>query len=93
VVEKGSVTLDGVSLTVSRLLDGRLLDGRPADGQRDGDEGSAPAGPAFEVALIPHTLEVTNLERLEPGDRVHFEVDILAKYVERALATSGALAR
>lgn len=81
VVEKGSVTLDGVSLTVSRLPEGK------ASG------GTASAGPSFEVALIPHTLEITNLDRLEPGDRVHFEVDILAKYVERALATSGALAR
>ncbi len=45
-VEKGSVTVDGVSLTVSALLPDR-----------------------FEVALIPHTLEVTTLSRLVPGDR------------------------
>ena len=63
VVEKGSVTLDGVSLTVSSLTTDR-----------------------FEVALIPHTLEVTNLGRLSPGDRANFEVDVLAKYVERAVA-------
>ncbi|MEE8526075.1 MAG: riboflavin synthase [Thermoanaerobaculia bacterium] len=62
VVEKGSVTLDGVSLTVAGL-----------------DEA------AFSVALIPHTLEVTTLVFLEPGDRVNFEVDILAKYVQRAV--------
>ncbi|MEM8933988.1 MAG: riboflavin synthase [Acidobacteriota bacterium] len=68
VVEKGSVTLDGVSLTVSTLHEDR-----------------------FEVALIPHTLEVTTLDRLTPGDRVHFEVDILAKYVRRALDVSGVL--
>lgn len=60
VVEKGSVTLDGVSLTVSAL---------------DGDR--------FEVALIPHTLEVTNLGERGVGDRVNFEADVLAKYVER----------
>lgn len=66
VVEKGSVTLDGVSLTVARL------DAR-----------------SFTVALIPHTLEVTSLGQLEVGDRVNMEVDILAKYVQRALATSG----
>ena len=65
-VEKGSVTLDGVSLTVS-----------------------ARAPERFEVALIPHTLEVTTLGRLETGDRVHLEVDILAKYVEQALAARG----
>lgn len=67
VVEKGSVTLDGVSLTVSRL--------HPD---------------TFEVALIPHTLEVTNLDRLQVGDRVNFEVDVLAKYVNRALNLAGA---
>ena len=70
VVEKGSVTLDGVSLTVSALLDDR-----------------------FEVALIPHTLEATTLRHLVPGDRVHFEVDVLAKYVHRALDVSGVLTR
>jgi riboflavin synthase len=67
VVEKGSVTLDGVSLTIARL-----------------------AQETFEVALIPHTLEVTTLGLLEAGDRVNFEVDILAKYVNRALNLSGA---
>lgn len=66
VVEKGSVTLDGVSLTVS---------GRGAGW--------------FEVALIPHTLEVTTLGALKPGDRVNFEVDVLAKYVRQALVAAG----
>lgn len=66
VVEKGSVTLDGVSLTVSRR------------GER-----------WLEVALIPHTLEVTTLGSLRPGDRVNFEVDILAKYVRQALVAAG----
>lgn len=65
-VEKGSVTVEGVSLTVSALAPGR-----------------------FEVALIPHTLEVTTLGRLAPGDRVNLEVDVLAKYVQRALASRG----
>jgi riboflavin synthase len=65
VVEKGSVTLDGVSLTVAGL-----------------------AAAAFSVALIPHTLEVTTLAFLEPGHRVNFEADILAKYVQRAVATA-----
>ncbi len=67
VAEKGSVTLDGVSLTVSALAEDR-----------------------FEVALIPHTLEVTTLGRLVPGDRVNLEVDVLARYVQRALEASGA---
>lgn len=73
VVEKGSVTLDGVSLTVSRLH------------QRSPDDHS------FEVALIPHTLQTTNLDQLDAGDRVNFEVDVLAKYVHRALESAGRL--
>ena len=65
-VEKGSITVDGVSLTVSALAPDR-----------------------FEVALIPHTLEVTTLSALRPGDRVNLEVDVLAKYVHRILAARG----
>jgi riboflavin synthase len=66
IAQKGSVTLDGVSLTVCHREPGR-----------------------FQVALIPHTLEVTTLGNLEVGDRVNFEVDVLAKYVEQALAARG----
>ncbi|MGH2977326.1 MAG: riboflavin synthase [Gaiellaceae bacterium] len=62
-LEKGSIAVDGVSLTVAGLDD-------------DG----------VEVALIPHTLAVTTLGRLEPGDEVNLEVDVLAKVVERLLA-------
>ena len=62
VVEKGSITVEGVSLTVTSV---------DADG--------------FEVALIPHTLSVTTLGLLRPGDRVNLEFDVLAKYVERLL--------
>ena len=65
-VEKGSVTVDGVSLTVSALLPDR-----------------------FEVALIPHTLEMTTLARRAPGDRVNLEVDVIGKYVHRILAARG----
>ena len=61
-VEKGSVTVDGISLTVS---------------------GVDAAG--FEVALIPHTLEVTVLGHRRVGDPVNLEVDVLAKYVERLM--------
>jgi riboflavin synthase len=63
-VEKGSVTVDGVALTITSVDD---------------------AG--FSVALVPHTLEVTTLGSLEPGDPVNLEVDVLAKYVERLLDT------
>jgi riboflavin synthase len=61
-VEKGSITVDGVSLTIAGLRNG-----------------------AFEVALIPHTVEVTTLGGLEPGDEVNLEVDVLAKYVEKLI--------
>jgi len=61
-VEKGSITVDGVSLTIAEL-----------------------AERAFAVALVQHTLEVTTLGSLEPGDEVNLEVDVLAKYVERLL--------
>jgi len=61
-VEKGSITVDGVSLTIAALR-----------------------GDAFEVALIPHTLEVTTLSALQKGDDVNLEVDVLAKYVEKLI--------
>ncbi|HEU5065049.1 MAG TPA: riboflavin synthase [Gaiellaceae bacterium] len=59
-VEKGSIAVGGVSLTIAALDDG-----------------------AFEVALIPHTLDQTTLGRAQPGDAFNIEVDILAKYVEK----------
>jgi riboflavin synthase len=40
-------------------------------------------GDAFEVNLIPHTLQVTTLSRLAPGVRVNLEVDLIARYVDR----------
>jgi riboflavin synthase len=39
----------------------------------------------FEVAVVPHTLEVTTLGGLKPGDSVNLEVDVLAKYVEKLI--------
>ncbi|MCX7890948.1 MAG: riboflavin synthase [Burkholderiales bacterium] len=44
-------------------------------------------GAEFEINLIPHTLDVTTLKRLAPGARVNLEVDLVARYVERLLAT------
>jgi riboflavin synthase len=58
IVEKGSVALEGVSLTVARV--GQLW---------------------FEVALIPTTLEITNLSKLKPSSRINIETDYLAKIV------------
>jgi riboflavin synthase len=62
VVEKGSVAVDGVSLTVSAV-----------------------GGGAFEVSLIPETLQRTTLGQAAPGGTVNLEVDVLAKYVEKAI--------
>mgnify|MGYP003383510918 FL=1 len=64
--EKGSICLDGVSLTVSAV-------GRDAEGDW------------FEVAIIPHTWQVTTLGQLKAGDEVNLEVDMLARYVARML--------
>jgi riboflavin synthase len=63
VARKGSICVDGVSLTVNRV-----------------------EGDAFEVFLIPHTLQVTTLGRLAAGARVNLEVDLIARYLERLLA-------
>lgn len=65
-VEKGSVAVEGVSLTVVGV-------------REDG----------FDVALIPHTLEVTTLGELAPGRRVNLEADVLGKYVLRYLERTG----
>jgi riboflavin synthase len=62
-IEKGSIAVDGVSLTIAAYDD-------------DG----------FEVALIPHTLAVTTLGRLQTGDEVNLEADVLGKVVERLVA-------
>lgn len=62
IAPKGSICVDGVSLTVNRA---------------EADE--------FEVNLIPHTLQVTTLARLERGVKVNLEVDLIARYVERMM--------
>jgi riboflavin synthase len=60
IASKGSVTVDGVSLTVNEVEDDR-----------------------FGVNLIPHTWQVTTLNRLRPGSRVNLEIDMLARYAAR----------
>ena len=67
VILKGSVAVDGVSLTVAALGD-----------------------LAFEVMVIPHTLAATTLGRTGPGGRVNLEMDVLGKYLLRALSLRGA---
>ena len=90
IVLKGSITVDGVSLTVS-ALGGPDGAGRPDDaGSTDGAGSTGGAEPWFEVSLIPTTLEMTTLGRLQPGSRVNLEVDVIAKYVESLLAAGPA---
>ena len=60
VVFKGSIAIEGISLTVARLEGLRLT-----------------------IAVIPHTIKVTNLKSLRPGDPVNIETDIVAKYLEK----------
>jgi riboflavin synthase len=43
----------------------------------------------FEAALVPHTLQATNLSDRRPGDAVNLEVDLLARYLEGLLAARG----
>ena len=64
-IEKGSIALDGISLTIFNIRDGE-----------------------FDVAIIPHTLEQTNLRLRRPGDKINVEFDVLGKYIEKLLPTS-----
>ena len=63
---KGSICVDGVSLTVNAV-----------------------DGAAFEVNLVPHTLQETTLRALRPGSPVNLEVDLMARYAERLLQHEG----
>ncbi len=62
IARKGSITVDGVSLTTNAV-----------------------SGARFSINLIPHTLEATTLGRLQAGNRVNLEIDLIARYVERML--------
>lgn len=76
VAVKGSVALDGVSLTVVDVVDApSTLDIVPVPS----------AGASLSVGLIPETLRRTTLGTRRPGERVNLEVDVLAKYAERLL--------
>lgn len=63
IVEKGSVALDGISLTVASVSE-----------------------EAFQVSVIPHTIQVTALNQKKQGDSINIECDIIGKYVEKLLA-------
>jgi len=62
-IDKGSVTIDGISLTVVSPVDGE-----------------------FDMWIIPHTLEKTNLHAKTVGDKVNLEFDVIAKYVEKMMS-------
>ena len=62
IAAKGSVALDGISLTVNEV---------------EGDK--------FSVLIIPHTLQVTTLGDRRVGDRLHLEVDLMARYAARLM--------
>ena len=62
-VYKGSIAINGISLTIAELLE-----------------------KSFAVCIIPHTKRHTNIDKIEAGDLVNIEFDVLAKYVERILA-------
>jgi riboflavin synthase len=61
-VYKGSISIEGISLTVAKLEGNRCT-----------------------IAIIPHTVEMTNLGSLKPGDPVNLEADLIAKYVEKMM--------
>src|SRR5450755_876286 len=61
-VFKGSISIEGISLTVAKLERNRCT-----------------------IAIIPHTVELTNLGSLKPGDPVNLEADVIAKYVEKMM--------
>jgi len=88
VAEKGSVAVDGVSLTVSGVSDPdpEVVRGSGGSGGYEGTGGTGGTGDWFEVSLIPETLARTTLGGVAVGDRVNIEVDVIAKYVERLLA-------
>jgi riboflavin synthase len=91
VVDKGSIALQGVSLTVSAVS---AADPSTSSGTGGASSGTGGAGSAtgtggrhwFEVSLIPETLDRTTLGALAPGDLVNLETDIMARHVQRLLA-------
>jgi riboflavin synthase len=65
-VFKGSLSIEGISLTVAKLKKNR-------------------SASICKIAIIPHTVELTNLGSLKPGDPVNLEADVIAKYVEKMM--------
>ena len=80
VVDKGSIAVDGVSLTVSGASPA------PSTGSGTTSSAAEPVEAWFEVSLNPETLDATTLGSRVPGDRANLETDILARHVQRLLA-------
>jgi riboflavin synthase len=76
IAPKGSITVDGVALTTNRITSAA-----PGD----------TAAHNFSINLIPHSMAVTTLHRLQAGSRVNLEIDLIARYVERLLAAGAAV--
>jgi riboflavin synthase len=78
---KGSVTVNGVSLTVNSVATGDLARSGDSESTVDSERTGE-----FSVNLIPHTLAVTNLGKLAVGSRINLEIDVVARYVESMLS-------
>jgi len=63
IAHKGSITVDGVSLTVNAV-----------------------SGSVFELNIVPHTAKETTIYSFQPGRKIHLEVDLLARYLERLIS-------
>ena len=79
-VPKGSITVDGISLTVVSVVEPVETEVEPRAKEVE------PAETTFTVSLIPETLARTTLGFKQPGDAVNLEVDVIAKYVEKMVA-------
>lgn len=67
IAEKGSITTDGISLTVNAVH-----------------------GAEFDLTIVPHTVQETNIATWQPGTKMNLEVDVIARYLERLLLGSKA---
>ena len=84
---KGSVTVNGVSLTVNSVGEGCSTRAGNSESVGNSDSAGIPERLGeFSVNLIPHTLAVTNLGKLAVGSRINLEIDVVARYVESMLS-------
>ena len=103
VARKGSITINGISLTVNsvRDVDGGGSDSGGGNGKGTGTGSSSNVGAGehseryalFEINIIPHTHQITTIRRLHTGSKVNLEIDLVARYIERMLTTDAKLAQ